>query len=301
MRLLRTRADSRLEFDDTAGAAKVTLTMESGHEVVLDDGAAEITIRHSNGCVVRLTRRRRSRSRRTRRVDVTAPSVNVTSPMSTFGGVVTLPDPDRRASASSRRRTPPASGTSGERGFVLRAPWYVRERRRARRCSIRGRSGPTIQMYDGTDFVERLLADPRDSLQATADDRWSYPVPVDPSVQRSGRAGSGSPPTSWCGRGCASSTSLPTAGSTSSSSRCSATAGSAARRQHDDIQVGFVMRRRHTSITGERRPTRRLARNLLARPRPTTGGAGRRSEPPEDVRDVWWAEQAHGSRRSTGT
>ena len=30
-------ADSRLEFDDTTGAEKVTLTMQSGHEIVLDD------------------------------------------------------------------------------------------------------------------------------------------------------------------------------------------------------------------------------------------------------------------------
>ncbi|HXU44659.1 MAG TPA: phage baseplate assembly protein V, partial [Thermoanaerobaculia bacterium] len=38
-RLIRTRAGSLLEFDDTAGAAKVTISTQSGHQVVLDDGA----------------------------------------------------------------------------------------------------------------------------------------------------------------------------------------------------------------------------------------------------------------------
>ena len=50
-RLMRTRAGSLLEFDDTDGAAKVTLSMQSGHKVVLDDGAQRSTVTHANGCV----------------------------------------------------------------------------------------------------------------------------------------------------------------------------------------------------------------------------------------------------------
>ena len=67
-------------------------------------------------------------------------------------------------------------------GFVLRAPWYARERLKA---SVLDSSAlrPAIQMYDGTDFVKRLLRDPRDSLAVTKDDYWSYPVPVSPTFQ----------------------------------------------------------------------------------------------------------------------
>src|SRR5712691_8226730 len=49
-RLIKTRSGSLLEFDDTDGAAKVTLSMKSGHKLVLDDGAQEIKLQHSNGC-----------------------------------------------------------------------------------------------------------------------------------------------------------------------------------------------------------------------------------------------------------
>jgi uncharacterized protein involved in type VI secretion and phage assembly len=87
IRVWRTRADSRLEFDDTKGAPKVTISTKSGHQVVLDDGASEITVQHAQGCVIRLT----SSSveiQANSSVEVTAPMVEVTAPMSTFSGVV---------------------------------------------------------------------------------------------------------------------------------------------------------------------------------------------------------------------
>lgn len=87
IRLLRSRADSRIELDDTAGAPKVTVSTASGHEVVLDDGAQEITIRHATGCVVRLTAQS-VEVQANLSVSVTAPMVDVTAPMSTFSGVV---------------------------------------------------------------------------------------------------------------------------------------------------------------------------------------------------------------------
>ncbi|MGH3479828.1 MAG: phage baseplate assembly protein V [Nocardioidaceae bacterium] len=88
IRLLRTRSDSRLEFDDTGGAEKVSITMRSGHEVVLDSGTQEVTVRHSAGTVIRLTAAGGVEIRANTTVDVTALSVNVTAPMSTFSGVV---------------------------------------------------------------------------------------------------------------------------------------------------------------------------------------------------------------------
>jgi|tagenome__1003787_1003787.scaffolds.fasta_scaffold20974272_3 uncharacterized protein involved in type VI secretion and phage assembly len=87
VRLLRSRADSRLEFDDAAGSAKVRLTMASGHEVILDDGAQEVTVRHAMGCTIRLTATSIEVQANVS-VDVTAPMVKVDAPISTFSGLV---------------------------------------------------------------------------------------------------------------------------------------------------------------------------------------------------------------------
>jgi uncharacterized protein involved in type VI secretion and phage assembly len=87
IRLLRSRADSRLEFDDTVGAAKVRLTMASGHEVVLDDAAQEIIITHAMGCVVKLTATAVEIQANVS-LDVSAPMVKVDAPIATFSGLV---------------------------------------------------------------------------------------------------------------------------------------------------------------------------------------------------------------------
>jgi uncharacterized protein involved in type VI secretion and phage assembly len=87
IRLFRSRADSRLEFDDTAGAQKVRVTMASGHEVTLDDAAQEITVRHATGCTVRLTTTAVEIQANVS-VDVTAPMVKVDAPIATFSGIV---------------------------------------------------------------------------------------------------------------------------------------------------------------------------------------------------------------------
>ena len=87
IRLFRSRADSRLEFDDSAGGAKVSITMASGHQVVLDDAAQTVTVQHSGGCTVRLTMTAVEIQANVE-VDVTAPMVKVDAPISTFSGVV---------------------------------------------------------------------------------------------------------------------------------------------------------------------------------------------------------------------
>jgi uncharacterized protein involved in type VI secretion and phage assembly len=87
IRVIRTRADSRLEFDDTPGASKVSLTMASGHEVVLDDAAQTVTVRHGMGCVITLDPVAVSINANVQ-MHVTAPMVNVDSAVSTFSGIV---------------------------------------------------------------------------------------------------------------------------------------------------------------------------------------------------------------------
>jgi uncharacterized protein involved in type VI secretion and phage assembly len=88
IRVLRSRAKSRLEFDDTQGRAKVSIAMNSGHQVVLDDAVRQITVQHSNKTtVIRLNSSGGVEITATQ-VDITAPQVNVKAATSTFSGVV---------------------------------------------------------------------------------------------------------------------------------------------------------------------------------------------------------------------
>lgn len=88
IRMLRTRSDSRLEFDDDAAGPKISLTTHSGHQVVLDAGASEVTITHSNGSTITLTAAGTIEITANTAVNVTAPSVKVDAPISTFSGIV---------------------------------------------------------------------------------------------------------------------------------------------------------------------------------------------------------------------
>ncbi|MEW9553375.1 phage baseplate assembly protein V [Nonomuraea sp. NPDC050783] len=86
LRLLRSRAGSVLEFDD-GPRPKVRITMEAGHQVVLDAAAQEVTVRHGLGCVIKLTA---TSVEITGTTDVTveAAMVNVNAAVSTFSGMV---------------------------------------------------------------------------------------------------------------------------------------------------------------------------------------------------------------------
>jgi pyruvate kinase len=77
-----------LEFDDTEGTPKVTLSMKSGHKVVLDDGAQEVTVQHSNGCYVKMNAAGQVQIQANATVEITASAVNVHAPVATFDGVV---------------------------------------------------------------------------------------------------------------------------------------------------------------------------------------------------------------------
>lgn len=87
-RLIRSRAGSLLEFDDTQGAAKVTLSMESGHKLVLDDSAQSVTLSHSNGCTLTMDAAGNVKITANVNVDVTASVMNVHAPVANFDGVV---------------------------------------------------------------------------------------------------------------------------------------------------------------------------------------------------------------------
>ena len=88
-RLIKTRSGSLLEFDDTDGAAKVTLSMKSGHKLVLDDSAQEVSVTHANGCLMKFDSSGNVTITATSAMTINAPSgLTVNAPTSTFSGNV---------------------------------------------------------------------------------------------------------------------------------------------------------------------------------------------------------------------
>lgn len=87
-RLIRTRSGSLLEFDDTEGAAKITIETRGGHRVMLDDGGTKIEITSSAGARIELTPAGGVTIEAASTVNVSAASVIVDAPMSRFSGIV---------------------------------------------------------------------------------------------------------------------------------------------------------------------------------------------------------------------
>ena len=88
LRTLKTRSGSMLQFDDTGGAAKVTVSMQSGHQIVLDDAAQEITVQHSNGCKLNINIAGQVTITANATVEVNASAVNVHAPTVMCDGIV---------------------------------------------------------------------------------------------------------------------------------------------------------------------------------------------------------------------
>jgi uncharacterized protein involved in type VI secretion and phage assembly len=54
-RLWKSRSKSLFEFDDTAGAEKITLSTQSGHSLVLSNATRDVKLVHANGSLITLT------------------------------------------------------------------------------------------------------------------------------------------------------------------------------------------------------------------------------------------------------
>jgi hypothetical protein len=185
-----------------------------------------------------------------------------------------------------------------EHAFAFRAPWYARERGGFGLRDPRALR-PVLQKYDSTRFVQQVTTDPRDSLEFTDDDRWSYPVPVAfpaPGTGRERFATSRLVATRlrklyqpnhdrfylvvvelFCDT-----PGLPRGGA------------------HRDVQVGFVMRRRHARFAGAKQDLRRLSRELLLdlakEQYPHTELAAKTVAVTPDVDELWWAHTAARER-----
>ncbi len=92
-RVLRTRSGSRLVFDDTKGAATVSLSVagaasEAVHKIVIDDAADTIEITSKGKATVKLTPGGGVSITALTSLSITAPTVKIDSPMVKCSGVV---------------------------------------------------------------------------------------------------------------------------------------------------------------------------------------------------------------------
>jgi uncharacterized protein involved in type VI secretion and phage assembly len=87
-RLIRTRSGSLLEFDDSAGTEKLTLSMQSGHKLVLDNASQEVKFTHANGCTVKMNAAGQVSITANSTVEVHAGAVNVHAATAIFDGLV---------------------------------------------------------------------------------------------------------------------------------------------------------------------------------------------------------------------
>ncbi len=88
-RLIRSRSGSVLEFDDTDGATKVTLSTSKGHKVVLDEGARQLQVTHQDGSTVTFTASGQVQVQANATVEITASALNVHAPVATYDGIIT--------------------------------------------------------------------------------------------------------------------------------------------------------------------------------------------------------------------
>ncbi len=89
LRVIKTRSGHTLEFDDTDGAAKITLTTPTGCRLVLDDGAGgKVTLENLAGARIELEAAGTMTVTAPAGLTVQAPQVSVNAAMATFSGVV---------------------------------------------------------------------------------------------------------------------------------------------------------------------------------------------------------------------
>ena len=88
IRVIKTRSESILEFDDTEGAAKITLEMKNGHKLVLDESASTVTLSHANGHVINFTAGGAIEIQANSTVELTAAAFNVHAPVANFDGII---------------------------------------------------------------------------------------------------------------------------------------------------------------------------------------------------------------------
>ena len=108
LRVLKTRSGSKLEFDDTKGAPKITLSTSAGNKLVLDEGKGVITLTHSNGCIIKMTQAGVIEIQANSSVDISAGVLNVHAGTANFDGVINCTTLVAKSAVSSPSYTPGA-------------------------------------------------------------------------------------------------------------------------------------------------------------------------------------------------
>ena len=88
IRTIKSRSGSELTFDDSEGAAKITLKMANGHTLEMDEGGMSVTLTHASGQVITLSSSGAVEITANSTVEVTAAAMNVHVPVATFDGIV---------------------------------------------------------------------------------------------------------------------------------------------------------------------------------------------------------------------
>lgn len=88
LKVWRTRSGSMLEFDDSPGGVKVSLTTATGHKLVLDDGDHEIRLQHAGGFGITLEASGGIFIQGMAPVTIHAPTLDVHATTATFDGLV---------------------------------------------------------------------------------------------------------------------------------------------------------------------------------------------------------------------
>ena len=87
LRVITSRAGHKLEFDDTDGSAKITLTTPNGNKLTLDDGATKVTLEGSAGAKIEFDSSGGVTITAPSGLTVQTPQMTVNAPMATFSGV----------------------------------------------------------------------------------------------------------------------------------------------------------------------------------------------------------------------
>jgi uncharacterized protein involved in type VI secretion and phage assembly len=88
IRVLKTRSGHKLVFDDTDGAAKITLTTPNGSELTLDDaGGGTVRLEHSSGSYLEMDASGGITLHATSQLTFDAPTLTANVQMSDFSGV----------------------------------------------------------------------------------------------------------------------------------------------------------------------------------------------------------------------
>ena len=188
-RALVTRSGSRLEFDNTQGVSKVTLSMKTGHRVELDEGARRITVRHADGCSVTL---KSTNITVVANVSVTinATTVDLNAPTVNCSGHVNCASITTGAITSAVYS--PGAGNNGRFPSAPLAAWRTVVSLAASRAARRRPAvGPRDPEYSHAQFAKSFMAEPQRSLRWDGEADFVHEAGfLDPQASLVGRVGS---------------------------------------------------------------------------------------------------------------